>query len=147
MKSLSQPDIRQAVQRRIAGLPAERPARWGRMSAPQMVSHLIESMRMATGDLPVASKRLPVRYPPLKQLIIYWLPFPKGAPTAPELIARTPEHWPGDINRLLALIDEFAARNPSGSWPEHPAFGRLSGGQWAILAYRHIDHHLRQFGA
>ena len=53
-----------------------------------MVAHLNDAMRMATGELPVAPRKLPIRYFPLKQLILYVLPFPKSAPTAPELLAR-----------------------------------------------------------
>ena len=68
------------------GLSPERKGEWGKMSAPQMVCHLAESLKMALGDLPVARKQLPIRYPPLKQLIIYVAPFPKsvadGAGTA-----------------------------------------------------------------
>ena len=53
-----------------------------------MLAHLNDAMRMATGELPVAPKNLPLRYFPLKQLVVYVLPFPKSAPTAPELLAR-----------------------------------------------------------
>ena len=116
------------------------------MSAPQMVSHLIESMRMATGELPVAPKPGPFRYPPLKQLIIYYLPWPKDAPTAPELLTRSPHQWDTDVKELATLLDRFSTRAVSGPWPEHPAFGPLSGDAWGFLAHRHVDHHLRQFG-
>ena len=53
-----------------------------------MLAHLNDSYRMCTGELKVKSKNLPLRYTPIKQLVIYVAPFPKGAPTAPELIAR-----------------------------------------------------------
>jgi len=138
---------RRELQQRIAALTPERHAQWGRMTAPQMICHLADSLKMAIGDLPVASKRLPIRYPPLKQLIIYALPFPKSAPTAPELLARTPREWRADVGELHALMNTFAARRGSPSWPEHPAFGALSERAWGVLVYRHMDHHLRQFGA
>jgi hypothetical protein len=111
-----------------------------------MIVHLCDNMRMALGELPVASKRLPIRYPPLKQLIVYWLPFPKGVPTAPELLARRPAAWADDVAGLKALIGRAGERGQAASWPEHPAFGRMSGRAWGVLMYRHIDHHLRQFG-
>jgi hypothetical protein len=145
-RSLLQPETKREIQARIARLSAAQAARWGRLSAPRMVVHLTDSMKMATGDLTVAPKRVPLRYPPLKQLVIYWLPFPKGVPTAPELLARAPTDWATELSELLASIDRFAGRDPAASWPDHPAFGRMSGRQWGVLAYRHIDHHLRQFG-
>ena len=53
-----------------------------------MLAHLNDSYRMATGELAVKGKWLPFRYAPLRQLVVYAMPIPKGAPTAPELIAR-----------------------------------------------------------
>jgi hypothetical protein len=132
---------------RIERLDPSRPAAWGRMSCPQMVSHLIDALRMAFGELPVQSKRLPLRYTPIKQLVIYLLPFPKGAPTAPELLARSPAEWAADRARLAEQIGRWQGLSADFAWPEHPAFGVLSRRAWGVLGYRHIDHHLRQFGA
>jgi hypothetical protein len=135
------------IRERVARLTPERTRRWGRMSVQQMVCHLSESLKMAIGDLQVAPKRLPLRYPPLKQLVVYVAPFPRNAPTAPELtIAATPRPWVDDIAMLQQLIDRFTAQPMSAEWQEHPAFGRLSRRAWGVLAYRHMDHHLRQFG-
>ena len=146
MKSLWHDDARRDLRRRIASLSPDAKAGWGRMSAPEMVAHLTETARMALGELPCATKRLPFRYPPLKQLIVYLAPFPKGAPTAPELLRGTPGEWPADIARLETLLDRLVARDPSRPWPDHPAFGRLSARAWGVLTYKHVDHHLRQFG-
>jgi hypothetical protein len=147
MKTLWQRESHDEIAQRLTRLTADAAARWGRMSAPQMVCHLADSMKMALGDLTVARKNLPIRYPPLKQLIVYVAPFPKNAPTAPELLARTPQDWSADVAELRTLVGRFAARGEKAVWPEHPAFGRLSGRAWGVLAYRHIDHHLKQFGA
>jgi hypothetical protein len=144
--TLWEPETRRTLQQRMARLTPAHPAKWGRMSAPQMVSHLIENMRMATGELAVAGRPGLLRYSPIKQLVIYYAPFPKGVPTAPELIARSPKEWTDDVQQPNVLIDRFLARNVSGAWPEHPAFGAMSGRAWGVLACRHIDHHLRQFG-
>jgi Protein of unknown function (DUF1569) len=135
------------IRDRVARLAPDRAGHWGRMSAQQMVCHLCESLKMALGELRVAPKRAPLRYAPLKQLVVYLAPFPKNVPTAPELVvAVTPRPWADDIATLQTLIDRFTARAPAAQWPEHPAFGRLSRRAWGVLAYRHIDHHLRQFG-
>jgi hypothetical protein len=52
-----------------------------------------------------------------------------------------------DVAALEALVARFIARDPSGTWPEHPLFGPLTGLEWGVFSYRHFDHHLRQFGA
>jgi hypothetical protein len=50
-------------------------------------------------------------------------------------------------SRLIAAIESFASEGPMGcSRYPHPFFGPLNPQQWAILAYKHVDHHLRQFG-
>jgi hypothetical protein len=87
-----------------------------------------------------------LRYPPMKQLILYYLPFPKGAPTAPELLARKPGEWTVEIGQLRDQLDQFVRRGPAATMRVHPVFGRLSGKAWGTLVYRHMDHHLKQFG-
>jgi hypothetical protein len=146
MKSVWQQATLQELQDRLVTLTPDRRGRWGKMTAPQMVVHIADSFRSSLGDLHVKSKDLPLRYTPLKQLVIYWLPFPKNAPTAPELIARKPGDWSSDLGQLHELMNRFVLRNPKDSWPDHAAFGRLSGAQWGVLMYRHTDHHFRQFG-
>jgi hypothetical protein len=111
-----------------------------------MVCHLADSLRMAMGDLKVAPKKSPIRYPPLKQLIVYVAPFPKGVPTAPELLAREPREWTAEVADLQSLLDRAADGRSTDAWPEHPAFGTLSKRAWGVLIFRHMDHHLRQFG-
>lgn len=145
MKSMWNEDDRRELRQRIAALDAAARPRWGKMNAPQMVAHLTDATKMALGELPVAGKRMPLRYPPLKQLMMV-LPFPKGAPTAPELIARAPAPWGTEIADLGAAMDRLVRLPANFAWPEHPAFGKLSRRAWGVLTYKHTDHHLRQFG-
>jgi hypothetical protein len=147
MKSIWQDEDRRAINDRVAGLAWDGRAAWGTFTAPKMVCHLAESLKMAMGDLKVAPKRLPIRYPPLKQLIIYAAPFPKSAPTAPELLAREPREWANDVADVQALLARAGSARTTDTWPEHPAFGKLSRRAWGVLIYRHMDHHLKQFGA
>lgn len=147
MKSIWQDEARRELNDRVGALAWDRSAEWGKFTAPKMICHLAESLRMAMGDLTVKPKRLPIRYPPLKQLIIYVAPFPKGAPTAPELLARAPSDWTHDVADVQALLARAGSARTTESWPEHPAFGKLSRRAWGVLIYRHMDHHLKQFGA
>lgn len=145
MKTIWKKTLREQLENRLDKLSPDTPARWGKFDAPQMVCHLIESTRMALGELEVKPKKTPFKRFPFKQLVVYLLPFPKGAPTAPELLRRTPQEWNGEIRQLKDLMRKFAAGSHS-RFPEHPAFGKLSRRAWGVLAYRHIDHHLKQFG-
>ena len=147
MKSVWNAQDHGELRDRVLQLTPERAAAWGKMNAPQMVAHLIDAIRMASGELATAPKNIPLlRYPPMKQLFVYCLPFPKGAPTAPELLARKPEEWTVEIGQLRDQLDRFVSRGPAATATAHPLFGRLTGRAWGALVYRHMDHHLRQFG-
>ena len=132
---------------RVARLKAETPARWGRFNAAQMVAHLNDAMRMTSGELSVAPKNTPLRYWPVRKLVIYVLPFPKGAPTAPELLARCDgADLAAEQAEFTKLAESTAARSSTARWPEHPAFGPLTHEAWGKLIRKHTEHHLRQFG-
>ncbi|HET7434185.1 MAG TPA: DUF1569 domain-containing protein [Thermoanaerobaculia bacterium] len=146
MKSMWEQQQRDEVFRRLEALQSGTPGRWGKMTAEKMVAHLVDSMRMANGELPVRPKKLPVRFFPLNYLVIYFAPFPKGAPTAPELMrSGDPQELNASKRELMEGIDRF--RTSHGQTRQaHPAFGRLNDKAWGVLTYRHIDHHFRQFG-
>jgi hypothetical protein len=113
-----------------------------------MLTHLRLSALMALGELPVAckSKRL-FQVFPIKHLILYVVPFPKGAPTAPELLAPDAAAVEASRSELLSLIDRIGTGPREGAGPVHPLFGPLSLREWGVATYKHTDHHLRQFGA
>lgn len=137
---------RQALRARLARLEPTAPARWGRLDAPGMVAHLTEAARLAHGELRIPPANLPLRYYPIRKLVIHVLPFPKGAPTAKELLSRPPGNWADDVRELDRQLARFASCAPDAPMPEHPAFGPLTYHDWGVLVYRHTDHHLSQFG-
>jgi hypothetical protein len=145
-KSIFEAGTRAELQQRLARLAPDRAPLWGRMNAPRMVVHLSDAVKLAFGELPAVPMTTPLGLPGIKQLVIYVLPWPKGAPTAPELLARAPAAWNGEVVMLSALIERFATRQAGGKWPPHPAFGKMTGRAWGVLVYRHCDHHFSQFG-
>jgi hypothetical protein len=137
---------RAALLRRLERVTEATPARWGQMNAAQMLRHTGSCLQMALGELDCAPRGPWLfRTRPVRRLI-FRLPFPKGAPTAPELLARDPASFDDELARLRSLVDRFAAR-PSGPDAEHPLFGTLTWQEWCELQYKHLDHHLGQFGA
>jgi hypothetical protein len=146
MRSLWNAHDRRRLAERIGRLAPDHAPLWGRMTAPQMVVHIAAAIRMATGELPVRPRRTPFRHPVIKQLLVYVVPFPKGLPTDKALQA-DPRSWDADVADLLDTLERFASRDRSAPWPPHPAFGALGPHAWGVLTHRHLDHHLRQFGA
>jgi hypothetical protein len=147
MQSLWNDGAADALAARVRRLTPGQKPQWGRLSCPQAVAHMSDACRLYLGELPCEPKMSPIRYTPLKQLIVYVLPFPKNVPTAPELLARRPGVWQAEVDDLCDLITRVAAgRGRAAEWPDHPAFGKLSARAWGVVAWRHTDHHLRQFG-
>jgi hypothetical protein len=147
MHSILNESDRAAICSRVRSLSTSSTARWGQMSVTGMLQHLRLSARMAVGELKVEPKNKRVfQVFPLKHLILYVLPFPKGAPTAPELHPDTPASLEEERAAVLALLDRIGAGPREGAGPAHPLFGPLSWQEWGAATYKHVDHHLKQFG-
>lgn len=139
--------LRSSFLERANKLTPNATAGWGKFTVSGMMAHLNDSYRMALGELIIPSKNLPLRYTPIKQLVIYVLPFPKGAPTAPALLARCDGASLVDEQQaMVVMFDKLAAVKPGDPLQEHPAFGVLSHDAYGVLMARHTDHHLKQFG-
>ena len=146
MKTLWQENARREIIERLANLTPDSKPNWGKMNCGQMLAHVADGLRMALGDLKTEPKKSFLRFRPVKYLIIYRLPFPKSAPTAPELISREAESIETEVFAIKGLIEQFAGHETVVEWADHPAFGKLSNKDWGVLGYKHIDHHLKQFG-
>jgi len=133
---------------RLRSLKPDAARRWGRMTVAQMVAHLSDQMRHTLGDQPCAPVRGPLRWAFVQYLSIYWLPWPKGRIKGPpDAFVTKPAVWEDDVRGLEKLLERFATKGPSGEWPEHALFGRMTGRDWGVFCYKHFNHHLTQFGA
>jgi hypothetical protein len=137
---------RRALDARLARLTPDARGQWGAFDAPRMLCHITDAVRTAIGEVTCVPKQSPLRHAPINSLVMFYLPWPKSAPTAPELLARKPDTWEKEVARFRAAVDTLTKRPKDGAWPVHAAFGRLSGAQWGRLLYRHTDHHFTQFG-
>lgn len=138
---------RNGLLQRIDRLTPDAKARWGKLTAPRMVCHLADSVRVCTGEIPAQSKNGPLANPVARWLLAYVVPFPKGkAETAPEMLSTQPADWQADLSMLRAQLQAAAERGATGIWADHPAFGQVSGKLYGVFIHKHFDHHLRQFG-
>jgi hypothetical protein len=74
-------------------------------------------------------------------------PWGKGAPTRPDMyIAKGQRYdFAGEKARMLAMIDRVLAKPMDSAWPESANFP-MTGRHWSQLNFRHLNHHLKQFG-
>ncbi|MCZ2149618.1 MAG: DUF1569 domain-containing protein [Bryobacterales bacterium] len=143
MKSVRDAAARKEILARMARLePGTRP-KWGKMTAAQMLGHVAAPMRGAMGEMKVTGKPGPLRNRIIRYLVIHVLPWPRGVPTVPEYVHAGEEDFSKNIHALTAVLERFAA---ALTLAPHPAFGTLSRKDWGCLTYRHLDHHLKQFG-
>jgi hypothetical protein len=149
MEDLFDGGTAERFRRRIRSVTAESQRQWGRMSAAQMMEHCARGLEMATGESKPPRKLIGrllggvVKPRVLKQ----GEPMRRSSPTVPVLIVGDDVDLESSRARLLGLLDRFAAGGERGCC-EHPHafFGAMKPGEWSTLMYKHLDHHLRQFG-
>jgi len=148
MRSILNEGDRAEITTRMRSLSVSSTGRWGSLDLTGMLQHLRLSALMTLGELsvPSANKRVFQMFP-LKHLILYVLPFPKGAPTAPELKPSVAAALEEERKALLELLERIGTGPREGAGPAHPLFGPLTWREWGVVTYKHADHHLRQFGA
>ena len=150
MKNLFQSDTAADVKNRIASLAPISPRQWGKMNAAQAVAHCSAGLEWAVGD--VNPPRMFVGRiigTIIKPLILRDdKPMRPNSPTSPSLIIQDERDLAFEKQRLSGLIDRFTAAGPQAFTTRHHCFfGNLTPDEWAILMYKHLDHHLRQFSA
>jgi hypothetical protein len=145
MPTLLDPHDRAATLARLRRLTPATEARWGRFDAPRMLCHLADQLRVALGEIPTRFTGNFLSRTLVRWLVIYvpFQPPPGKIETAPEMLTSCPAGWTDDLQELEALI-ERTGRGEARAM--HPFFGRLSPEAWGRLAWKHLDHHLRQFG-
>ena len=146
MPTLRDEAVRGELGERLGRLTAESKAQWGSLDAPRMVCHLSDSLDTGLGGVPIATTGPWVlRRFPMKHLALYVIPMPKGAKAPRELLKTAPGDFEADRRGVLERMERLAGL-PRGEGPDHFIFGSLTNDEWNALNWKHIDHHLRQFG-
>ncbi len=149
MQNLFDAADRDAIVRRLSDLQPASPRQWGKMTVAQMLAHCAVALEVPCGDR-VKTQRLfgRVLAPFVRSTVLGEKPFTHNAPTDPDYRIVDDREFAIEKARVAALVDKFCGRGPAkAEGVVHSFFGRLSGDQWGRLMYKHLDHHLRQFGA
>ena len=137
--------------RRVKQLTQSSTPKWGKMNVNQMLAHCSSAIKMAFSDYPAEVKFGPVKAALARLAFIDLLPFPKGKlPTAAEmdpakkLVVR--DQFEAEQNDLILQLQRINSTPDNFNFGPHPIFRKMSRKRWGQLLYKHIDHHLRQFG-
>lgn len=145
MKSIFDKTTNVELIRRIGLLNENSKAQWGKMSVYQMLKHCTQWEEMFSGEKKFKRMFLGRLFGKiaLKNLIKDEKPMSHNAPTVPGFTIT----GHGDVLAEKKKWIEMVENHPRFSNPGfvHPFFGRMTKDQIGLLAYKHTDHHLRQF--
>jgi hypothetical protein len=149
MRNLYEAARVEEVKTRIAQLRPDSQRQWGKMTAAQALAHCSGAMEMAMGDVRPQGMFLGGIIGRVIKPMVFKDegPLRKNSPTIKELAITDDRDLGKERERLCGLIDRFVAIGPKGCTTHpHSFFGRLTPDEWSALMYKHLDHHLRQFG-
>jgi len=147
-RNLFQPERADEIKERLRRLRPDGARQWGTMTTAQMLAHCSAGIEMAAGEIrPPRALLGRVIGPAVKRAVMRdEEPMRRNSPTAKELVIANPMDFEAERKRLSELVDRFQAAGPAGcTGHPHAFFGSLTPDEWAILMYKHLDHHLRQF--
>jgi hypothetical protein len=152
MKTLANAEDMAEIVRRLSAIGPTSKRQWGKMTVGEMICHLNDAFLVTMSEKsaqPVsnwfsksvmkwAALQLPAKWPP-------------GVSTVPECEAgkggTPPAEFEQDLNKLRGLLVRFSKPLREFEYAAHPMFGKMTDAEWQRWGYRHMDHHLRQFGA
>ena len=150
MDSLFDAATRDRILARIESLRPDAPRGWGKMDVAQTMAHCALGLEAATGDAELPTNFMAKLIGPLfKGWMVGPKPFSKNSPTHPKLVLNaTPCDFDRERERLVAIVRRFHDLGPDAAARYRHAFAqKLTGDEWGRLQFKHLDHHLRQFGA
>jgi len=143
----NQSDVFEILER-IKKLTPNSQRQWGKMNSSQMLAHCNVSLETAMGRNFI--KRLfigRIISPFVKQKVLGEKPFGKNSPTNKSYIFTGNHTFEEEKSKTIESIQKFFKGGPSEctTYP-HPFFGKFTPEEWVIFQWKHLDHHLRQFG-
>ena len=149
MKNFFESSDRRELLDRLDGLRPDAPRLWGKMDLAQMCAHCAIALEVAAGDVPKTQAFIgKVLAPFVKKKFLHGTePLSKNSPTDPTFVVSDPRDFAKEKARLAAIVRRFGkAGLAAADGRVHSFFGKLTGNEWGVLMYKHLDHHLRQFG-
>jgi len=145
MKSIFEEATYHAILDRIDALAENSNRQWGKMTVGQMAWHCQFPLRIGIKNEKKGNGNLFVRLFFKKQMYSN-KPFRKNLPTAANLKTKKRKDITAEKIKLRKLVSEFYACKTRTDWNPHPLFGELTPEQWGKMQYKHLNHHLTQFG-
>jgi len=149
MKNIFQAAVTSEVIERINRLNPSTPQQWGKMNVSQMLAHCSVSYEMVYENKhpkPNALMKLMLKAF-VKNVVVSEKPYKRNSHTAPSFIITDEKEFEKEKNRLILYLQRTQELGESHfDGKESLSFGKLTKGEWNNMFYKHLDHHLNQFG-
>lgn len=149
MENLFEPSVTENIISRIGKLQAGTVPLWGKMNAAQMMAHCQVPIKVGLGEARIKRSFIGFLFGRMaKKAFLKDNPFRKNLPTDKTFIMADEKDFELEKQQLIALIRRFADKGSAALLHagEHPFFGKMTGEEWGLLSWKHLDHHLLQFG-
>ena len=149
MKDIFQKETTEGLISRIENLSPQSQRLWGKMSVSQMLAHCNVTYELVYDNKhprPNALKRFFIKAF-VKNIVVSEKPYKKSIPTAPIFLVGDDKDFEVEKSRLIDYLrrtQELGENYFNGR--ESLSFGRLNKQEWSNMFYKHLDHHLNQFG-
>lgn len=149
MKSIFDKDACDDIISRLDDLTPEDQARWGKMNVNQMLKHCQKPIKLAFGEEEVEKPNFIMKLliKLMKPTLYNDKPWKQSLPTAKSFVIKENLNFEKEKSNLKQLIRRI---HESESYFEpsktHPIFGEMKSWMWGQSAYKHLNHHLKQFG-
>jgi hypothetical protein len=145
VKNLFDPPVKKEIIDRINKLTPQTQRQWGKMDVAQMLAHCQMPMGVALGKHKLkGSFIIKLLGPFFKKSLYNDKPFKRNLPTDKSFVIANARGFEKEKNVLIDMINNFTESNMTGE--PHPFFGKLTKEEWSRGTYKHLDHHLQQFG-
>jgi hypothetical protein len=149
MKNIFKSEVCEEIIERINQLTVTSQPLWGKMNVAQMLAHCNVTYELVFENKhpkPNALLRLILKLF-VKNVVVNEKPFKRNSQTAPAFIIATEKDFEIEKARLKAYIDQVQKLGSAYfDGKESHSFGVLKATEWNAMFYKHLDHHLNQFG-
>lgn len=149
MKNIFDPPVTAELISRINQLKPETPALWGKMTVDQMLAHCCVAYEMAfTNKHPKPNAFLRFLLKAfVKKGVVNEVPYSKNIRTAPAFIITERKSFEEEKARLITYLEHtLSLGRDHFEGKESLSFGPMTAQEWNNQFYKHLDHHLTQFG-
>ncbi|MFT7267997.1 MAG: hypothetical protein ACI905_000196 [Roseivirga sp.] len=149
MKNIFTPEVNQEVIERINRLTTETKPQWGKMNISQMLAHCNITYEMAYENKhskPKGIMKLILKFF-VKGIVVGEKPYKRNSQTAAVFIINTEKDFEVEKERLINYINKTHTLGKAHFEQRASlSFGKLSSTEWNNMFFKHLDHHLTQFG-